>query len=195
VINCPAAMSGNFFGGDTVAVSPVIIKLALTAATDKRFWKVVAIIITAILMPIILFILMIAAMFSGVETANNNLLDYSFAGVSIPAEFTEEQRGAIEDMRDWLGELDEIIAEKEDDEERSLDGNMVRAAFYCLNFGGELDEDFNFEVFCECFEDTKYGELETALKAVSEEFPEYEITENLIYSVGKVYDYLNGEAA
>ncbi len=68
-------------------------------------------------MPIILFILMIAAMFSGVETANNNLLDYSFAGASIPAEFTEEQRGAIEDMREWLGELDEIIAEKEKDEE------------------------------------------------------------------------------
>jgi len=174
-----------------MAVPPIVIKLALTAATDKRFRKVVAIIITAILMPIILFILMIAAMFSGVETANNNLLDYSFAGVSIPAEFTEEQRGAIEDMRDWLGELDEIIAEKEDDEECSLDENMVRAAFYCLNFGGELDEDFNFEVFCECFEDTKYGELEAALKAVLEEFPQYEINENLIYSIGKVYEYLN----
>lgn len=178
-----------------MAVPPIVIKAAITAATDKRFWKVVAIIITAILMPIILFILMIATMFSGVETANNNLLDYSFAGASIPAEFTEEQRGAIKDMRDWLDELDEIIAEKEKDEECSLDGNMVRAAFYCLNFGGELNEDFDFKVFCECFEDTKYEELETALKAVSEGFPEYEITGNLIYSIGKVYDYLNGEAA
>jgi len=178
-----------------MAVPPIVIKAALTAATDKRFWKVVAIIITAILMPIILFILMIAAMFSGVETANNNLLDYSFAGASIPAEFTEEQRSTIENMREWLGELDEIIAEKEKDEESSLDGNMVRAAFYCLNFGGELDEGFDFEVFCECFEDTEYRGLETALKAVLEEFPQYEINENLIYSVGKVYDYLNGEAA
>ena len=178
-----------------MAVPPIVIKAALTAATDKRFWKVVAIIITAILMPIILFILMIAAMFSGVETANNNLLDYSFAGASIPAEFTEEQRGAIKDMRDWLGELNEIIAEKEKDEECSLDGNMVRAAFYCLNFASDLDENFDFKVFCECFEDTEYGELETALKAVSEGFPEYEITGNLIYSIGKVYDYLNGEAA
>ncbi len=43
-----------------MAVPPIVIKAALTAATDKRFWKVVAIIITAILMPIILFILMIA---------------------------------------------------------------------------------------------------------------------------------------
>ncbi len=178
-----------------MAVPPIVIKAALTAATDKRFWKVVAIIITAILMPIILFILMIAAMFSGVETANNNLLDYSFAGASIPAEFTEEQRGAIKDMRDWLGELNEIIAEKEKDEECSLDGNMVRAAFYCLNFASELDEDFDFKVFCECFEDTEYEELETALQAVSEEYPQYQITGNLIYSIGKVYDYLNGEAA
>ena len=177
-----------------MAVPPIVIKAALTAATDKRFWKVVAIIITAILMPIILFILMIAAMFSGVETANNNLLDYSFAGVSIPAEFTEEQRGAIEDMREWLGELDEIIAEKEKDEECSLDGNMVRAAFYCLNFASELDEDFDFEDFCECFEDKEYEELKVALEDVSEEFPEYEINENLNYSIGKVYNYLNGEA-
>jgi len=178
-----------------MAVPPIVIKAALTAATDKRFWKVVAIIITAILMPLILLILMLAAMLSGVETANNNLLDYSFAGVSIPAEFTEEQHSAIENMREWLGELDEIIAEKEKDEEHSLDGNMVRAAFYCLNFASDLDEDFDFEDFCECFEDTKYEDLEMALKAVSEEFPEYEITGNLIYSIGKVYDYLNGEAA
>ena len=30
---------------------------------------------------------------------------------------------------------------------------MVKAVFYCLNFGGELDEDFDFEAFCECFDD------------------------------------------
>jgi hypothetical protein len=173
-----------------VAVPPIVIKAALTAATDKRFCKVVAIIITAILMPIILFILMIAAMFSEVETANNNLLDYSFAGASIPAEFTEEQRSAIKDMREWLGELDEIIAEKEKDEECSLDRNMVRAAFYCLNFGGEPDENFDFEVFCGCFEDTESDDLNSALEKVSEVFPQYEISDELRVCIGKVYDYL-----
>ncbi len=174
-----------------MAVPPIVIKAALTAATDKRFWKVVAVLIAALLAPIIIVVMMIASLVSGVETANNNLLDYSFAGASIPAEFTEEQRGAIKDMREWLGELDEIIAEKEKDEVCSLDGNMVRAAFYCLNFASDLDEDFDFKVFCKCFEDKENEELKVALEDVSEEFPEYEINENLNYSIGKVYDYLN----
>ncbi len=176
-----------------MAVSPIVIKAALTAATDKRFWKAVAVLIAALLAPIIIVVMMIASLVSGVETANNTLLDYSFAGKHIPLSFNDEQRGAIKDMRDWLDELDEIIAEKEKDEECSFDGNMVRAAFYCLNFASELDEDFDFEDFCECFEDTEYGELETALQVVSEEYPQYQVTGNLIYSIGKVYDYLSGK--
>lgn len=95
-----------------MAVSPVVIKAIVTAATDKRTWKVLAILLAAIFMPLILLIFMIAAMFSGVETANNDLLDYSFVGTSMPSEFTDEQRGVIEDMREWLGELDKIISEK-----------------------------------------------------------------------------------
>lgn len=97
--------------------------------------EVIGIIIAVILLPFILLILMIAGMVSGVESANNELLDYSFVGTAMPDNITDKQRGTIENMRDWLGELAGIISEKEDDEECSLDGNMVRAAFYCLNFG------------------------------------------------------------
>lgn len=176
-----------------MAVSPVVIKAIVTAATDKRTWKVVAIILATIFMPLILLILMIAAMFSGVESANNELLDYSFVGTAMPNNFTDEQRGTIENMCDWLGELDEIISEKENDEECSLDGNMVRAAFYCLNFGAELDEDFNYGAFCDCFDGLTIEQLETALENVSEQFPQYEITENIRYSIPKVYEYLTGK--
>ncbi len=176
-----------------MAVSPVVIKAIVTAATDKRTWKVVAIILATIFMPLILLILMIAAMFSGVESANNDLLDYSFVGTAMPSEFTDEQRGVIEDMRDWLGELDEIISEKENNEDCSLDANMVRAAFYCLNFGGELDEKFDFESFCDCFNGLTIEQLETALQNVSEEFSQYVITENIRCSIPKVYEYLMGK--
>lgn len=177
-----------------MAVSPAVIKLIITAATDKRTWKVVAIAIATLLLPLILLILLIAGMLSGVETANNNLLDYTFAGAEMPSEFTDEQQEIIENMRSWLGKLDEVIAEKEnDDEDSSLDGNMVRAAFYCLNFSGELDEDFDYEQFCECFDGLSFYQLETALKAVSENFPEYEITGNATQYIKTVYDYLNGE--
>lgn len=175
-----------------MAVSPVVIKAIVTAATDKRTWKVLAILLAAIFMPLILLIFMIAAMFSGVETANNDLLDYSFVGTSMPSEFTDEQRGVIEDMREWLGELDKIISEKENNEDCSLDRNKVRAAFYCLNFGGELAEEFDYEAFCDCFDGLSFEQLKTALQNVSEEFPQYIITGNIEYSIPKVYEYLNG---
>lgn len=176
-----------------MAVSPVVIKAIVTAATDKRTWKALAILLAAIFMPLILLILMIAAMFSGVESANNDLLDYSFVGTAMPNNFTDEQRRTIEDMRDRLGELDEFISEKKNNEERSLDGNMVRAAFYCLNFGAELDEDFDYRAFCDCFDGLSFEQLDTALQTVSEEFPQYVITENIEYSIPQVYKYLNGK--
>ncbi|MCX4357921.1 MAG: hypothetical protein OSJ43_17175 [Oscillospiraceae bacterium] len=176
-----------------MAVSPVVIKAVITAATDKRTWKALAILLAAIFMPLILLILMIAGMFSGVESANNDLLDYSFVGTAMPDNFTDEQCGVIEDMRDWLGDLDDIISEKENDEDCSLDGNMVRAAFYCLNFGGELDEKFDFESFCDCFDGLTIEQLETALQNVLEEFSQYVITENIRYSIPKVYEYLMGK--
>lgn len=176
-----------------MAVSPVVIKAIVTAATDKRTWKALAILLAAIFMPLILLILMIAGMVSGVETANNDLLDYSFVGTAMPDNFTDEQRRVIEDMREWLGELDEIISEKENDEDCSLDENMVRAAFYCLNFGAELDEEFDYEAFCDCFDGLTFEQLETALQNVSEHFPQYIITENIEYSIPKVYEYLTGK--
>ncbi len=173
-----------------MAVSPAVIKAIVTAATDKRTWKAVVVLVAAILMPIIIVILMIASIFSGVESANKNLLDYSFFNAEISADFTDEQRGAIENMRDWLSELDEEISEKENG---SFDENLVRAAFYCLNFGGNIDEDFDYDAFCECFEDEDIKQLETALLNISEEFPQYEITGNLLVSIKKVYDYLEVE--
>ena len=176
-----------------MAVSPVVIKAIVTAATDKRTWKALAILLAAIFMPLILLILMIAGMFSGVESANNDLLDYCFKGSSISQEFTDEQQEIIDNMRSWLGELDEIIIEKENnDEDSSLDGNMVRAAFYCLNFSGELGEDFDYEQFCECFDGLSFYQLETALQVVSEKFPQYEMTGNAAQYIKTVYDYLNG---
>lgn len=173
-----------------MAVSPAVIKAIITAATDKRVWKIVGIVIAAVLMPFIIVILMICALVSGTENANQSLLDYSFKDVSISQDFTDEQQKVIDDMREWLAELDAVMAENES--EYSLDGDMVRAVFYCLNFGEELDEDFDYEMFCQCFEDIGIEQLETALQNVSEKFPQYEITESHIEMIGKVYEYLNG---
>ncbi|MCM1062709.1 MAG: hypothetical protein NC452_20880 [Eubacterium sp.] len=171
-----------------MAVPVVVVKVLATAATDKRARNAILILIVAILMPIIILILLICSLVSGTESANQTLLDYSFKGTAVSIELTDEQRGAVEDMRDWLAELDSTMAA----DENSLDENMVKAVFYCLNFGGSLDEDFDYALFCECFDGLTVIQLETALQNVSEQFPQYEITENTVYFVQTVYKYLKG---
>ena len=174
-----------------MAVSPAVIKLAITAATDKRTWKVVAVIIAALSTPIIFVVMFICTLSSGIAAANTNLLDYSFKGEQIPSDFTEEQRLAIEDMRESLDELDKAISEKKKDKEYDMDENLVVAAFYCLNFATEIDEDFDYDKFCDCFKDTESDNLNFALEMISENFPQYEISDELKVCIEQVYQYLN----
>lgn len=187
----PGSNAGrSILKGEKMAISPVILKKLVATALDERARKAAAVMTTSCLMPIILLILMIASAFSETNAKNKELLDYSFAGTSLPSGISDKQRGTIENMREWLGELDGAIDEFDGG---SIDENMVRAAFYCLNFGGELDEDFSYRAFCNCFDGLTIEQLETALQNVSGEFPQYEITEILRYSVEKTYEYLKGE--
>lgn len=171
-----------------MAVPVVVLKAVATAATSKKGRNVLAVLIAAILMPIIIVILMICALVSGTENANQNLLDYSFKGVSISQDFTDEQRGAIENMREWLAELNTAIADNE--EKYSLDGDMVRAVFYCLQFGTEIFEDFDYDEFCECFDGLTMEQLDEALQNICEKLPQYSITENQKIAIQNVYLYL-----
>ena len=171
-----------------MAVPVVVLKAVATAATSKKGRNVLAVLIAAILMPIIIVILMICAMVSGTESANQSLLDYSFKDISISQDFSDEQRGAIENMREWLAELDTVILENED--EYSLDGDMVRAVFYCLQFGKDIAADFDYDSFFECFDGLTMERLDEALQNISEKFPQYYITDNLKTAVQNVYLYL-----
>lgn len=171
-----------------MAVPVVVVKSIAVAATDKRVWKVIAVLITSLLTPIILMFLMIGALISGTESANQSLLNYSFKGVSISQDFTDEQRGAVEDIRDWLVELDIVIAENEN--QYSLDGDMIKAVFYCLQFGREIDTAFDYDGFCECFDGLTMEQLDEALQNISEKFTQYEITDTIKAAVQSVYAYL-----
>lgn len=174
-----------------MAISPVVIKAIATAATDKRTWKAAAVLIASFISPIIVVVMMIGALTSSVETTNKNLLDYSFSGKPVPKSFVDEGSDAVKDMRDWLHNLDKSISKKEKYKECSLDENLVMAAFYCLNFASDLDKNFDYNQFCECFNGVEFEELETALQNVSEKFPQYQSTGNLAESIAIVYDYLN----
>ena len=161
---------------DDMAVPVVVLKAVATAATSKKGRNVIAVLIAALLMPIIIVILMICALVSGTNDANQSLLNYSFKGALISQDFNDEQRNAIENMRDWLAELDTAIADSE--EKYSLDGDMVRAVFYCLQFGTEIAADFDYDSFCKCFDGLTMEQLDEALQNISEKFPQYSITEN-----------------
>lgn len=174
-----------------MAVPVVVLKAVATAATSKKGRNVLAVLIAAILMPIIIVILMICALVSGTENANQNLLNYSFKGVSISQDFTDEQRGAIENMREWLVELNTVIAENESN--YSLDEDMVRAVFYCLQFGAETSEDFDYDGFCKCFDGLTIEQFDKSLQNIKEKFPQYEITGNLKTAIQNAYKYLKEE--
>ena len=171
-----------------MAVPVVVLKAVATAATSKKGRNVLAVLIAAILMPIIIVILMICALVSGTESANQSLLDYSLKGVSISQNFNDEQHDAIENMQDWLIELDTVIAEKENG--YSLDGDMVRAVFYCLQFGTEIAADFDYNSYCECLDGLTMDQFDEVLQNITEDFPQYQITDNLKTAIQNVYLYL-----
>lgn len=180
-----------------MAVPVIVAKAILLGTTDKKTRNIFAIIIASVLVPFITIILIILSLFGNLESANNSLLDYNFTDTEIPADFNDEQRTAIKNMREWLAELDAVIAEKE---ENSLDGNMVKAVFYSLQFGAEIPENENpdekiidYERFCNCFEGHTIEQIDTALKNISVNFPQYEITENHKAMIKKVYEYLKGK--
>ena len=110
-------------------------------ATDKRTWKVVGVILAAILTPFILMIFAICSMLAATASHNNTAVELTFFGGTIPGSVPAEYRGYILDMRSCFAVLDEVIAEMdesikdEDNEDGRLDANRVKAVFYALYFG------------------------------------------------------------
>lgn len=181
-----------------MAVPVIVVKALATAATDKRFWKLLTVLIAAVLMPLIIAVLLILALFVGTEDANTRLLDCSFRNAPIPSEFTEEQRGEIENMRTHFAELDKAIFEwNTESEEEKIDGDMVKSVFYSLQFGAPIptDEDGNeieidYKSFCYCFYELDIEQLDTALANISTEFSYYTATNEQRLMAEKIYEYL-----
>ena len=176
-----------------MAAGAIIAKVAGAVLSNEKGRELVLVLITAILMPIILLLLVWIPLLSGTADANVTLVDCCFNGAAIPAEFTEEQCEAIEYMRLQLDSIDKIIADKEN--AADYDTNMVKAVFYCLQFGARSsldDEVFNMELFCGCFEGIPYPEIEQAYENISESFRDMEVTDNVKTGVENIYNYLTG---
>ncbi len=172
-----------------MAVPPIVIKAIATAATDKRTWEFVAMIIAAVFLPVILCVMSVAILVTGAESSSVSLLEYSFNSEELPSGVSEEQRQAVENMRLWLVKLHEEITEYPDS--GSLDVNLVRAVFYCVNIGCEAVVTQPYTDFLSCFEEKNAEDLQEVSEDISEQFPEIKISENQLSGIRKVYDFLN----
>lgn len=134
------------------ATIALAVKAAVAAATDKRTWKAVGVIIAAIATPFILLIVMIASLVSGTADHNNTAVQLSFHGGVISGQVPENYRGYIEDMRAAFTELDAAIAEITPQiDDGSLDSTQVKAIFYSLYFGADSLRGMDYRAFSNCF--------------------------------------------
>jgi len=176
-----------------MAAGHIIAAVTKETVTNSGFRQFVMVLIMALIMPLLLVVIILSIIFTGGSKANKTLLECSFNDGEIPDSFTEEQEQAVEDMRASLTSIDEIIAEKEN--AADYDANMVKAVFYCLQFGAEAsedDEEFDMELFCDCFEDISYSEIYEAYENILDSFPNLEVTDNVKIGAETVYNYLTG---
>lgn len=115
-------------------------KAAAALLTDKRTWRVIAVLIAAILTPVILVIACILNLASAAAHHNNAALNLTFNGGNITASIPAEFHGYITEMQSCFDALDaavEEIGEACEWEDGELDMVRVKAVFYALFFGSE----------------------------------------------------------
>lgn len=130
----------------------LVVKAAIAAATDKRTWKVIAVVFTAAAMPLILAVLVLMSFLSGGASNNTDVVNLIFQGGAPPADAPVEYRQHFEDMRDAFEKLDDAIVKLNiSSEDGSLDSTRVKALFYSLYFGADSLKSMDYSVFAGCF--------------------------------------------
>ena len=136
------------------ATITLVVKAAIAAATDKRTWKAIGVLIAAILTPFILIIVMIVSLFSATTNHNGTAIDLCFNGGIISPQVPADYAGYIREMRDSFSELDAAIKDiSSQTEDGSLDAIRIKAIFYSLFFGAEnlRMDGSDFRAFVNCF--------------------------------------------
>lgn len=179
-----------------MAVHPLVLKALIAAPKNKKFFTIIAVILTTLLMPIILVVVILVYVTSGATDASNALRDCCFKDAPVPPYFTNEQVRAIWSMKADLKEIEEVIAGKvEEDDSVLYDENMVKAVFYCLQFGFRKDDfiipDIDIGEFVEYFEDKTMDDLLVILNEIAADYEVYKITGNTGVAVREIYNYLN----
>jgi cytochrome c oxidase subunit IV len=61
-----------------MAVHPLVIKAIAMAATDKRTWKFLAVLIATLLTPVIFLVICIVMIFSSAEVTSGSVIEYRY---------------------------------------------------------------------------------------------------------------------
>ena len=175
-----------------MAVHPLVLKALAAAATDKRTWKFLAVLIAALLTPAIFLIICVVMIFSSAETTSYSVIEYCFTDTALPQNMPEEEQTAIENMRLWLSELEEEMNEYEETD--SLDESLVKAVFYCTHISYEVRYDadgeeipIDYEAFVLCFEEKSITDLPEISKSLSEQFDYINLTANQSSAIQNAY--------
>lgn len=120
------------------ATIALAVKTAIAAASDKRTWKAVGVLIAAVLTPFVLIIVMIMSLLSGTAQHNDSAVDLVFNSGPISAQVPAEYRQYIEDMRNDFSALDGAVSEIAPQiKSGCIDATRVKSIFYSLYFGAE----------------------------------------------------------
>lgn len=133
------------------ATITLAVKAAMAAAIDKRTWKVVGIILAAILTPFILIVVMIMSFLSGTANHNNTAIQLAFRGGIISEKVPEDYRQYIGDMQSDFLKLDSVITKLAPIIEGNLDSTQIKAIFYSLYFGTDSLQGIDYQKFVDCF--------------------------------------------
>lgn len=136
------------------AAITLAVKAAIAAATGKKTWKAVGIIIAAIMTPFIFVIVMILSLLSGTSQHNNAAIDLCFNGGAAASSMPAEYAAYIEDMSGCFSALDKAVSDAEAlMDGGALDNVRIKSVFYSLYFGADnlSLSDAEARAFVDCF--------------------------------------------
>lgn len=138
------------------ATVTLAVKAAVAAATDKRTWKVVGVIIGAILTPFIIIIMAIASIGSGTASHNNASVDYVWNGGVLSENVPLDYQNHLNNMRSCFSQIDnEVAGISSMIEDGGLDSDRIKSIFYAVYFGSDDLAAVDIAAFVDCFVDTE----------------------------------------
>ena len=156
------------------------IKAGIAILSDERGRKAVGWILVAILSPLILLVAFLCCLGSGTAQHNNSMMDYCFYGSSYAGEIPAEFQGQMDAMRTAFSSLDSAVSSVNSiAESGGLDPIQVKAAFFVLCSGGEMDAD----TFAQCFYTTEERTRTVTVTTTNDDGEEVEEKQEESYTV------------